>query len=67
MVSLQFDKGIIQHLLCQDQTNGFLRIKGAEGSADLKICKAVILSLNHRDVWKTKPIYTKESCYLMQK
>ena len=35
------------------------RIKGAVGSADLKISKSALLSLNHHNFSNTKPIYTE--------
>ena len=34
-------------------------IKGAVGSADLKISKSALLSLNHHNFSNTKPIYTE--------
>ena len=37
----------------------FCSIKGAVGSADLKISKSALLSLNHHNFSKTEPIYTK--------
>ena len=33
--------------------------KGAVGSADLKISKSALLSLNHHNFLNTKPIYTE--------
>ena len=33
--------------------------EGAGGSADLKITKSALLSLNHHNFSNTKPIYTK--------
>ena len=33
--------------------------KGAVGSADLKISKSALLSLNHHNFSNTKPIYTE--------
>ena len=33
--------------------------KGAVGSADLKISKSALLSLNHDNFSNTKPIYTE--------
>ena len=33
--------------------------KGDVGSADLKISKSTLLSLNHHNVSNTKPIYTE--------
>ena len=36
-----------------------LRLKGAVGSADLKISKSALLSLNHHNFSNTKPIYTE--------
>ena len=36
-----------------------LHIKGAAGSADLKISKSALLSLNHHNVSNTEPIYTE--------
>ena len=35
------------------------RVKGAVGSADLKISKSALLSLNHHNFSNTKPIYTE--------
>ena len=37
----------------------FVNIKGAVGSAGLKISKSAILSLNHHNFSNTKPIYTE--------
>ena len=37
----------------------FLRLKGAVGSADLKISKSALLSLNHHNFLNTKPIFTE--------
>ena len=37
----------------------FSNVKGAAGSADLKISKSTLLSLNHRNFLNTKPIYTE--------
>ena len=34
-------------------------LKGAVGSADLKICQSALLSLNHHNFSNTKPIYTE--------
>ena len=34
-------------------------IKGTGGSADLKISKSALLSLNHLNFSNTEPIYTK--------
>ena len=34
-------------------------LKGAVGSADLKISKSALLSLNHHNFSNTKPIYTE--------
>ena len=34
-------------------------VKGAVGSADLKISESALLSLNHHNFSKTKPIYTE--------
>ena len=34
-------------------------IKGAGGSADLKISKSVLLFLNYHNLTNTEPIYTK--------
>ena len=34
-------------------------VKGAVGSADLKISKSALLSLNHHNFSNTKPIYTE--------
>ena len=41
--------------------SSFIRIiiKGAVGSADLKISKSALLSLNHHNFSNTKPIYTE--------
>ena len=36
-----------------------IHIKGAVGSADLKISKSALLSLNHHNFSNTKPIYTE--------
>ena len=33
--------------------------KGSAGSADLKISKSALLSLNHHNFSNTKPIYTE--------
>ena len=35
------------------------KFKGAVGSADLKISKSALLSLNHHNFSNTKPIYTE--------
>ena len=37
----------------------FSDFKGAVGSADLKISKSALLSLNHHNFSNTKPIYTE--------
>ena len=34
-------------------------VKGAVGSADLKISKSALLSLNHHNFSNTEPIYTE--------
>ena len=47
--SCNFDTGIRQQL----------DIKGALGSADLKISKYALQSLNHRNFSNTEPIYTE--------
>ena len=39
----------------------FIDIKGVVGSADLKISKSALLSLNHHNFSNTKPIYTEQS------
>ena len=36
-------------------------LKGAVGSADLKISKSALLSLNRHNFLNTKPIYTESS------
>ena len=36
-----------------------LKFKGAVASADLKISKSALLSLNHHNFSNTKPIYTE--------
>ena len=36
---------------------GFLPIKGAERSADLKISKSALLSSNHHNFSNAKPVY----------
>ena len=41
------------------QKNRKNRLKGAVGSADLKIIKSALLSLNHHNFSNTKPIYTE--------
>ena len=41
------------------QFNNIFRLKGAVGSADLKISKSALLSLNHHNFSNTKPIYTE--------
>ena len=38
---------------------GAERVKGAVGSADLKISKSALLSLNHHNFSNTRPIYTE--------
>ena len=42
-------------------THHFDELKGAVGSADLKISKSALLSLNHHNFSKIKPIYTESS------
>ena len=37
----------------------YSNIKGAVASADLKISKSALLSLNHHNFSNTKPIYTE--------
>ena len=39
--------------------NKTFSIKGAVGSADLKIRKSALLSLNHHNFSNTEPIYTE--------
>ena len=39
--------------------NNLYVFKGSVGSADLKISKSALLSLNHHNFSNTKPIYTK--------
>ena len=39
--------------------NSIWHIKGAVGSADLKISKSALLSLNHHNFSNTNPIYTE--------
>ena len=39
--------------------NDILYLKGAVGSADVKISKSALLSLNHHNFSNTKPIYTE--------
>ena len=42
--------------------NHLTHFKGAVGSADLKISKYALLSLNHHNFSNTKPIYTE--CFM---
>ena len=41
------------------EQNEEVSFKGAVGSADLKISKSALLSLNHHNFSNTKPIYTE--------
>ena len=43
----------------EQQTSDNLIVKGAVGSADLKISKSALLSLHHHNFSNTKPIYTE--------
>ena len=45
--------------ICDNHDEIECELKGAVGSADLKISKSALLSLNHHNLSNTKPIYTE--------
>ena len=51
------EKGIICLTALRNERKSVL--KGAVGSADLKISESALLSLNHHNFSNTKPIYTE--------
>ena len=48
-----------ESIVFSDSIEGIDFLKGAVGSADLKISKSALLSLNHQNFSNTKPIYTE--------